>query len=307
MKKLIVIICVLAAVCCFCSCSAGNGSAGAVEPSASDSASAPVAQHKFEITETSETEKQIKFYRDDLKIFGVLHLPEGDGPFPVVILSPGMQAPYYTNEHYAEELAQNGIAGLAFEFTGSNNKGDGWFSDSSILTHAADLNIVIDVIASLPEIDSGNLFLWGHSFGGLTSAYVATQRPDDIKALVLLEPSLHMPDIYREMFPDGSDISQNPNLSALQVSSKFVEDLISVDIFELMPSFENEVLIFKGTEYSPQDEDEQIKFRAALEKGAETFPEAQLVTVEGADHVFLGIYGNRMIGQTIEFLQENID
>jgi len=307
MRKLAVLLCIAAMLCCFASCSAGENPNGVSEPAASNSEAKPEPQHKFEIAEISETEKRIKFYRDELMIFGVLHLPEGDGPFPVVILSPGMQSPYYTNEHYAEELARNGIAGLAFEFTGSNNKSEGSFSEASILTHAADLNVVIDVIASLPEIDHSNLFLWGHSFGGLTSAFVATQRPDDIKALVLLEPSIHMPDIYREMFPEGSDISQNPNLSALQVSSKFVEDLISVDIFELMPSFENEVLIFKGTEYSPQDEEEQLKFRAALEEGAETFPEAQLVTVEGADHMFLGIHGNSMIRQTIEFLQENID
>lgn len=307
MKKLIIFLSILASVFCFASCSAVENTSDTVKPVVSNSESKPEIQHKFEITEISETERRIKFYRDYLMIFGVLHLPEGDGPFPVVILSPGMQAPYYTNEQYAEELAQNGIAGLAFEFTGTNNKSDGSFSESSILTHAADLNIVIDVIASLPEVDNGNLFLWGNSFGGLTSAYVATQRPDDIKALVLLEPSIHMPDIYREMFPEGSDIFQNPNLSTLPFSSKFVEDLISVDIFELMPSFENEVLIFKGTEYSPQDEEEQLKFRAALEEGAETFPEAQLVTVEGADHMFLGIFGNRMIRQTIEFLLENID
>ncbi len=307
MRKLTVLLCIVAMLCCFAACAETEKTDGTSAPAISNSEPKPETQHKYVITEISETEKRIQFYRDDLMIFGVLHLPEGDGTFPVVILSPGMQAPYYTNEHYTEELARNGIAGLAFEFTGTNNKSDGWFSESSILTHAADLNIVIDVIASLPEIDHNNIFLWGHSFGGLTSAYVATQRPDDIKALVLLEPSIHMPDIYREMFPEGSDISQNPNLSTLPFSSKFVEDLISVDIFELMPSFENEVLIFKGTEYSPQDEEEQLKFRAALEEGAETFPEAQLVTVEGADHMFNGSYGSTMISRTIEFLKENID
>lgn len=303
MKKFVAFLCIIATICCLAACSVD----GSTKPNAGADKPKPETQHRYEIVDLSDTEKKMQFYREDLLIYGEMHLPKGEGPFPVVILSPGMQAHYYSNERYAKELAKNGFAALAFEFTGSNHKSKGLFSESSVLTHAADLNVIIDVLASLPEIDHNNIFLWGHSFGGLTSAYVATQRPDDIKALVLLEPSIHMPDIYREMFPEGSDISQNPNLSTLQVSSKFVEDLISVDIFELMPSFENEVLIFKGTEYSPQDEEEQLKFRAALEEGAETFPEAQLVTVEGADHMFNGSYGSTMISHTIEFLKENID
>jgi len=201
MKKLIIILCILAAVCCFASCSADKNTIGITEPAVSNSESKPKNSHKFKIFDLTEREKKIYFYRNDLMIYGKLYLPEGEGPFPVAIFSPGMQALYNSTENYTRALARNGIAGLSFEFTGSRNKSEGSFSDSSLLTQAAELDIIMDVVASLPEIDSSNLFLLGHSFGGITSAYVAAQRPDDVKALVLLEPSLYIPDQYREMYP----------------------------------------------------------------------------------------------------------
>lgn len=37
---------------------------------------------KMDITDISETEKEICFYRDNLKIYGKMYLPEGEGPFP---------------------------------------------------------------------------------------------------------------------------------------------------------------------------------------------------------------------------------
>ncbi|MBE6752748.1 MAG: alpha/beta fold hydrolase [Ruminococcaceae bacterium] len=299
MKRIIAILCIIVSIFCLAACSANENTTGNTQPK-------PQTQHKYEIVELSGNEKGMTFYRDDLMIYGEMSMPEGDGPFPAVIISPGMQATFYGNKLYARELAKNGIAALSFEFTGTNNISTGSFSQSSVLTHAADLNVVIDVVASLPEIDSDNLFLWGHSFGGLTSAYVATQRPEDIKGLILLEPSLQIPDQYRELYPEGSEIPETPD-SASDLSKKFIEDAISIDIFELMPSFDKEVLIFRGTAFPKREEDEHAQFMAVLEAGAEAFPNAQLVTIDGADHFFTPPYSNEVTSRALELLEENID
>lgn len=49
--------------------------------------SAVIPESKIEIDYDNGNEKGIYFYRDELKIYGKLFLPEGEGPFPVVILS----------------------------------------------------------------------------------------------------------------------------------------------------------------------------------------------------------------------------
>ena len=46
------------------------------------------------ITDISDTEKEITFYRDGMEIEGRLYLPEGDGPFPVIVLCCGLQQPF---------------------------------------------------------------------------------------------------------------------------------------------------------------------------------------------------------------------
>ena len=87
----------------------------------------------------------------------------------------------------------------------------------SVLTQAADLNAVMDSVLSMKEIDGKNLFLWGHSFGGWVSTYVAAQIPDEI-----FTPS--------------------------HVGRIFVEDIQATDIFEVMPYYDKEVLLLQGSQ-----------------------------------------------------------
>jgi len=82
---------------------------------------------------------------------------------------------------------------------------------------------------------------------------------------------------------------------------------MSVGIYEMISGFDKEVLMFKGTVCPEGQEETYAEFIATLETGVQTFPNAHMATVEGADHGFHGIFGNRMIRQAIEFLQENID
>ena len=67
-------------------------------------------QPKMDITDISATEKEIYFYRDDLKIYAKMYLPEGEGPFPVVIFSHGFPGTHFLADAYAKELEEAGLA-----------------------------------------------------------------------------------------------------------------------------------------------------------------------------------------------------
>jgi len=264
-----------------------------------------MAQIPMEITDVSATEKKIFFYRDDMKIFGKLYLPEGEGPFPVVIFSNGFSGSYTSTEGYAKKLVSNGIAGVVFDFIGGSgiNASDGTITDMSVLTQVADLNIVLDAISSLPEIDSNNIFLWGHSFGGLVSTYVAAQRPDEVKGLIVLEPSYQMHDQFLELYPEGSEI---PDVlyTPTYIGKIFVEDILSFDIYDMMADYDKEVLLLQGTVHPAETGELKEKY---FGRAMDTFPNMQLVTVEGADHSFSGSAGEEMLNLTIGFVNENMD
>ncbi|MDO5155779.1 MAG: alpha/beta fold hydrolase [Eubacteriales bacterium] len=257
-----------------------------------------------EIEDVSDTEKNIFFYRDDLKIFGKLHLPDGEGPFPLVILAHGSGGFYTVTEDYARNLAKEGIAGLSFDYIGTEkgSKSDGLIIENSVLTQAADIEAILDSLDALSYIDQKHVFLWGHSMGGLASTYVATQRPDSIQGLIALEPSYQMRDQITEQFgnPDElPDVIYEP----LYCGKCFVTDALSFDIYEGMPDYHNDVLIIEGT-VAPSIGAEG---KAYLDRAEETFPSAKQVAVEGANHLFSGDAAVEMQELMIRFVKEHLE
>lgn len=260
-------------------------------------------QPKMDITDISATEKEIYFYRDELKIYGKMYLPEGEGPFPVVIFSHGFPGTHFGVDAYAKELTNSGIAGVTFDFIGgsADSKSDGTVTDVSVLTEVEDLNAVMDSVKSMPQIDANNLFLCGHSFGGLVSTYVAAQRPDEVKGLMVWEPSYQMREYILSLYPIGSEIPDEI-YTPVHVGRIFIEDMQASDIFEVMGNYDKEVLLLQG-ELSKTNELQEEYFN----KAAEIFPNMQWEIVDGATHAFSGKAGERALEKCVNYLNENID
>lgn len=262
----------------------------------------PVAA--IEVSDVSDKEKNIYVYRDGLKIFGKLYFPEGDGPFPVIIFSNPLGGSYTLMKDTAKEFTDIGVAGVCFDFAGavSPSKSEGSITEYSVLTESADLQAVIDGVMSLGNIDSNNIFLWGHSMGGLVAAYVGCKNPDIIKGMVLVEPSLQAHDQARETFPEGTEI---PDIvtTPMYCGGIFFKDLLSFDIFELMPNYKNDVLIIAGT-VAPSIGAEAPEY---FERATETFATSEIMGVEGANHQFTGKSRTEMAKIAIEFVKTHIE
>ncbi|MCJ1472176.1 hypothetical protein MMC13_000823 [Lambiella insularis] len=107
------------------------------------------------------------FLSDGLTIRGVLHLPDGGGPFPIVVLGHGLSGlKEWTLPEIAQALVQIGIAGLCFDY---RNFGDSDGKPREEVAHYGRLQDWQDAISyttSLPEIDSNRIGVWGTSLGG---------------------------------------------------------------------------------------------------------------------------------------------
>ncbi|MBR3341708.1 MAG: alpha/beta fold hydrolase [Clostridiales bacterium] len=250
-----------------------------------------IAEREIKVLDYTDSKKQIFIYRDDVELSGVLYLPDGDGPFPVMIFASAIGSGYEYLEDIAKRLTKNGIATVLFNFAGVAGN-----DDLTVLTEAEDLKAVIGGVRTLPVIDSSNVFLFGHSFGGLVASYVGCNYPEEIKGMILIEPAYHLKDEISGSDPDMSTIPESI------LTKRFIEDLNSFDIYDYMPSFKGNVIIFLGTAEGSFG----LAWPSLYDKAQEQFPSAELIYVEGADHGFMSVGREDVKQGSIEFIKNNI-
>ncbi|WP_304921810.1 dienelactone hydrolase family protein [Hydrogenophaga sp.] len=112
-----------------------------------------------------------------------LSRPEGDGPFPAVVLMHGCggwQAPVrYTMNRYAEHLVSKGFVVLNLDSFGPRNQGGGKVCESfDRLADARDYRTydahdALRYLQAQPFVDRGSVFLMGQSNGGSVAIKVA--------------------------------------------------------------------------------------------------------------------------------------
>lgn len=110
--------------------------------------------------------------KEEKKVTGLLNIPEGEGPFPLVVLFRGYvdQKIYTTGvgtKRVGEYLASNGYITIAPDFlgyAGSDSEAENIF-ESRFQTYTTALTL-LKSIDSIKDWDGKNVFIWGHSNGG---------------------------------------------------------------------------------------------------------------------------------------------
>lgn len=136
----------------------------------------------------SDRQRSVQFFSDGLAIRGVLRLPEGQGPHPIVVLGHGLGAlKEWMLPDVAAALAEVKIAGLWFDF---RNFGDSEGQPRDEVSHYGrleDWQNAISYASSLPEIDPHRIGIWGTSLGGRDVLAIAS-FDRRVKALVTQTP-----------------------------------------------------------------------------------------------------------------------
>lgn len=252
--------------------------------------------------------EELQVMRDGLRVYGKIQYPDGEGPFPVVVFSHGFAASRVYDGEMGCDFTGRGIAFAAFDFCGGGleSQSDGTRLDMSVLTEAADLEAVMDVVKSLDNVDASRLFLVGSSQGGYVSAYVAARRPADVRALVLNFPAFCIGDDARELAEQVSVNGEIPEKVAIGdtfVGRRYVQDAIEVDIFDAIRGYEGDVLIVHGS-----DDDvapAEYSLRATRVYG----PAAEMVVLGGMPHGFRNAspqHCRRAIDLALDFIVRRI-
>ena len=111
--------------------------------------------------------RDVEFKSSGITLRGHLYLPEGSGPFPLVVMAGGW---CYVKElvqpEYAKVFAGAGIAALVFDY---RNFGD---SDGKPRQHLdpweqiEDYRNALSYAETLPEVDKNRIGIWGISYSG---------------------------------------------------------------------------------------------------------------------------------------------
>lgn len=131
----------------------------------------------------SESEVTILRNDDDVTIAGTLTIPEGNGPFPAVVLVSGSGQQNRDEEIFshkpflvlADHLARNGIAVLRYDDRGmGGSRGD--LQNATTLDFADDAEAVFNHLLKQQKIDTRRVGIIGHSEGALIADIIAARN-----------------------------------------------------------------------------------------------------------------------------------
>lgn len=256
------------------------------------------------------TRYAVTYISDGLTISGIMNVPAGDGPFPVLILAHGYIDPavYTSGRGLAREqdyLARHGYVALHTDYR--NHAGSDDDPDNELklrLGYAVDvINAVHAVrVSDLPELDRDRVGLLGRSMGGGVVYNTLVAAPGLVDAAVAYAPvsSNAVDNFYR--WTRGSPIGDQivDTYGEPDKSPRFWRDVSPRPFFERVTE---PILMFHGT----ADATCPIEWsRETVDALHDAGVDAELVVYDGEQHAF-GPHWQESIERTTQFFNAHLD
>ncbi len=193
-----------------------------------------------------------------------------------------------------EGLAAADIPALRFSFSG-NGTSEGNFTDSTISKEVDDLGAVLD------HLKEYTVCYVGHSMGGAVGVLRASEDKR-IQLLISLAGMVHTKAFAQREFgdvtPDEGFMWDEPDCP---LSQAYMDDLTQINtVIDLSPQITIPWLLVHG------DEDDVVPIEDSRDILAKANSQAQLVTLEGANHVFSDEYTSVMVEKVIMWIKTQL-
>ena len=230
---------------------------------------------------------------------GRLYVPTAAAPVPLVICCHGLVGSIDDLDPVAQTLAGLGVAAFCFAFrNGGPQAGD--TTRMSVMTEVADLEEVLSAARSAADgweaVDPQRIVFQGVSQGGAVSAITAARHPEEVAGLALWYPAFSITDDLHLLFASSEEVPETLTFEGHSLGRIYAEDMWDYDVYADMPRYLSPVLIVHG-------DADAVAPIGYSERAVQTFPDAQLLTIEGAGHGLSGRAWDRAMGGTAAYLQ----
>jgi dipeptidyl aminopeptidase/acylaminoacyl peptidase len=146
------------------------------------------------------TTYRISYPAGDLRLTGLLHVPKGAGPFPMIIANRGhidreRYQPGMDSRAFADFMARNGYLVVAPDYRGYAGGDDA--PNPFYTGYYVDTLHLIPLAQQLPMARSGKVGMWGHSRGASITLAVSAISPDIAAAVIYAPAPADLAEDYR--------------------------------------------------------------------------------------------------------------
>jgi pimeloyl-ACP methyl ester carboxylesterase len=227
--------------------------------------------------------KEFYIDSDGIRLHAKLDRVNENEKGPLCILIHGFTGHMEEDHIIAAQKAMNeaGVSVLRVEMYG-HGKSDGQFKDHTLYKWVTNALAAVHYAKELDFVT--DLYLCGHSQGGLLTMLIAGMCPDAFKAVIPLSPAWMIPEICRQGSVLGTEfdplhIPDEVGTADWTLSGDYIRVAQTIHVEDEIARYHGPVLIIHG------DEDEAVPYAYGV-KAAELYENAKLVTIHGDDHCY---------------------
>ena len=227
--------------------------------------------------------KEFHITDDGIQLHAKLDVPEEKEKCPLVIVFHGLTGNMEERHITAVSSAMNeiGFATLRVELYGHGKSG-GTFEQHNLMKWINNAMTVTDYAKTLDFVT--DLYICGHSQGGLLTMLAAGMRADDFKAAIPMSPAIVIPDGARKgnLLGQPFDPEHVPDMvewGDRHLSGNYLRTAQLLDVDEAIRKYEKPVLLIHG------DADEAVPIEYSID-AAKKYKNAKLVQILGDTHCY---------------------
>lgn len=240
---------------------------------------------------------------DGIGLDAVLEMPKERGEkYPVLIIIHGFTG--WKEETHLSAMAKAakecGYAALRVDMYGHGGSG-GRFRDHTLYKWLTNIITVIDYARKMEG--AGDIFLMGHSQGGLAVVLAAAMERDVVKGLIPLAPALMIPEGARKGRLLGTDFDPEDIPETVvpgdypELGGNYLRVAQTLSVEDAIDRYKGPVLIVHG------DTDMTVPFSCSAE-AAPRYENCELVNIHGDTHCF-DLHLNEAVAAVRSFLEKH--
>jgi len=256
-------------------------------------------------------DKMIVIPSGNNKIYGMLHLPQNFSTekVPVIVICHGFISNKIGQHQIfvkaARNFCDNGYAVFRFDYPGCGES-TGEHKNITLFNQVRETIKVLNFLTTEPLLDTDNIILLGHSFGGCVASLVAGQAKQ-VKSLILWSPVANpLEDIVgivgRELWRQSLD-GKSAIYQGFELGREFFLSLSQMSPLEKIKDFNGNVLIIHGSEDVDTPVINAKFYECSLEERLRGTQKINIIT--GADHTYSSpVWETEAIRLTANWLNE---